>query len=146
MEKLLEQAFLYYDVDGVGALSIDDVVVVLRSANVAVDKEDVQYFVQAEYGNEGQNLTSVTFPVCLRMAQLYSQRKVGLVKVASALKTFETGTTKCLNVQELRHCLRALTPPSLYVTGSDVADLALKNVVPDSQGYTTQEAVLRNFE
>jgi hypothetical protein len=165
MSDLLRQAFLYYDRDGDGYLSLDDAVVVLRSANVAVDAQDVKYFMNAEFADEGQTVVSVSWDACEQMARLCSGDKnkdVGRAKVRSALKAFvvdgtaRTGggssygnkqatTAPTLNLQELHHCLRALTPASAFVTGSDVAAFTLKGLTLAADGTTTEEAILNNF-
>lgn len=155
MEDLLRQAFLYYDKEGVEHLSLEDTEVVLRSANVAVDLDDVTFYMNAEYANAGQKVERVTWPACLEMARAYSSQQVGKAKVRSALKAFElvdkprsggkATNAKRINVQELRHCLRALTPPSVFVTGSDVAAYALRGVTPEADGTTGEGDILSNF-
>ncbi len=145
METILRQAFLYYDRDGDGYLNLEDTVVVLRSANVPVALEDVRVFMDREYAREGETVTSVSWEACLAMAQLYSQQHVARAKVAAALGVFEVDNKQQLNVQELRHCLRALTPASVHVTGADVADFTLRDIKPDADGKTTRQQVLQNF-
>ena len=171
MEELLRQAFLYYDREGVRHLSLEDTEVVLRSANVAVDLDDVTYYMNAEYAEVGQKVERVTWDACLQMARSYSGCQVGKAKVRSALKAFElvgddprgsTGPPRqqqqqqqqqqehqprkpVINVQELHHCLRALTPASVFVTGSDVAAFALRGVTADSDGTAAEEDILSNF-
>ena len=145
MEGQLKQAFLYYDRDADGLLNLEDTLVVLRSANVAVDIDDVKFFMNAEYAEEGQMVTSVDWNACLRMAKCYCRQNVGRAKVKAALGTFAIDGKKNINVQELRHCLRSLAPPSIYVTGSDVATFALKDIDADANGATTEAAILKNF-
>ncbi len=161
MGDVLRQAFLYYDRDGDGYLSLDDTVVVLRSANVAVDAQDVKYFMNAEFADEGQTVVSVSWHACEQMARLCSEKEdVGRAKVRSALKAFVVDGTRArsgsgdggsgnnkqtLNVQELHHCLRALAPASIYVTGSDIAAFTLQGITPAADGTTTEEAILNNF-
>ena len=93
MSDLLRQAFLYYDRDGDGYLSLDDAVVVLRSANVAVDAQDVKYFMNAEFADEGQTVVSFcTGGIRCEKAAIYL-REAGLPEVwqleGGILKYFE---------------------------------------------------------
>ena len=171
MEDVLKQAFLYYDRDGDEHLSLEDTLTVLRSANVAVDLDDVTYFMNAEYAGENEVVSSVSWDACRELARLYSERQVGKAKVHFALKAFEVdndndndddedsgstggggalrrtgnGNKKVIKAQELRHCLRALTPASMYVTGADVAAYTLKDVAVQPDGTTTAEHIVQRF-
>ena len=145
MEDLLRQAFLYYDVACAEHLSIENTLAVLRSANIAVDIDDVRFYMNAQYADSGEVVTSVDWNACLQMARVYYAQQVGRAKVGSSLATFEVDSKKQVNVQELRHCLRALTPANLFVTGTDVADFTLNGVVPGADGKAPRQAILDNF-
>ena len=144
MEAQLRQAFNYYDRRGEGHLSVEDCLVVLQSANVAVSLEDVKVFMNKQYATEEEVVTAITWDACLSMAMLYTKMKVGLTKVSKGLDTFKIENTNEVNVTQLRHCLRSLTPASIHVTGADVAEYTLQGIKPEN-GKAKLNQILHNF-